>query len=244
MEQVRDILERDGGAIVPVHKPAGVSSFAVVQAVRRQLGVRKAGHAGTLDPLASGLLVVGVGAATKQLTGYVGLPKTYEANVRIGEARSTGDLEGAVVAERSVDEDIPEAAVNTALKELIGTHELPVPAYSAVKQGGVAFYKRARAAAARGEHLPDTPTRPMRVMNAALRAMGYENVPTAQGHSRRRAAWLTVQLHVGSGTYVRSLAEFIGQQLGYPATLTSLVRTAVGAYRLEDAYEISLDRGD
>lgn len=182
------------------------------------------GHAGTLDPRASGLMLIGVGEGTKQLAELSKLDKEYEAEVRIGERRTTGDLEGAIVEERVVHELAAEA-VTTALTEMLGELTLPVSAYSAIKQDGVPLYKKARAAARRGDVVADVPLRTMRVDAAELLGVTLDG----------ERAVATVRFSVGSGTYIRSLGEELGRRLGYPATLQALRRTRVGEYHVADA---------
>lgn len=207
------------GDLLLVDKPAGITSFDVIRRLRRKLGIRKMGHAGTLDPLASGLMLIGVGTGTKKLATLIKLPKTYEAEILLGERRSTGDLEGEVLETAAVPE-IPEDRVRDVLASLVGLNELPVPRYSAIKQGGVALYKKAR----RGEDI-EAPQRMMEVRDAELVSVRQEGDRT----------YISVRFHVGSGTYIRSLAEAVGVRLGYPATLSGLRRTEVGEYRVEDA---------
>ena len=209
-------------ALLLIDKPLGMSSFDVIRALRRARRVRKVGHAGTLDPLASGLLVIGVGEETKRLKEIIGLPKTYRARVRFGERRDTGDLEGRVVEEVQAPLTLTEEDVRRALASLVGVLRLPVPRYSAVKRGGVPLYRRAR----RGEAV-EPPLKTMEVRRAALLSFGKE-----EGGLR---AYADVEWEVGSGTYIRSLAEAWGRRLGIPATLAALRRTRVGPYRVEDA---------
>jgi tRNA pseudouridine55 synthase len=212
------------GEILLIDKPKGITSFDVIRRLRRALGIRKMGHAGTLDPLASGLMLIGVGAGTKKLAGLIKLPKTYEAEILLGERRSTGDLEGEILETTAVTE-LPEKTVRAALHSLEGAQELPVPAYSAIKQGGVPLYKKAR----RGE-IVDTPVRVMEVTRAALLSLEVRDART----------YLRVLFDVGSGTYIRSLAEALGERIGYPATLSELRRTRIGEYTVEDAQNIDL----
>lgn len=160
--------------IILIDKPKGITSFDVIRRLRKQLeptlnhAVRgrarraKVGHAGTLDPLASGLMIIGVGPGTKKLNEYLKLPKTYEAEILIGEKRTTGDLEGEIVEECEVSE-LDEENVKKVLKEMIGELQLPVPAYSAIKRDGVPLYKRAR----KGEAV-DVPIKPMLIRDAKL----------------------------------------------------------------------------
>jgi tRNA pseudouridine55 synthase len=207
-----------------IDKPAGITSMDVIRRLRRKYGVKKMGHAGTLDPLATGLMLVGVAAGTKKLAELVKLDKEYVAEVRIGERRTTGDLEGEITEEKEVTV-LAQEAVEKALASLVGTLELPVSAYSAIKVDGVPMYKRARRAEQKGEVVAGVPARAMRVDEAEL--LSYE-----VGGGRAVA---TVRFRVGSGTYIRSLAEELGRRLTYPATLQALRRTKVGKFIIEDA---------
>jgi tRNA pseudouridine55 synthase len=205
--------------ILLVDKPVGISSFDVIRRLRRARGVKKLGHAGTLDPLASGLMIIGEGKATKLLSQFLKLPKTYLAEVCIGESTTTGDKEGEVLRRLEV-RDMSEETVRKKLVGMIGTRELPVPAYSAIKQGGVPLYKKAR----RGQTV-DVPIKPMEVRSAELMSLEH----------RDGLCFVRVQFDVGSGTYIRSLAEELGKRLGFPARLENLRRTQIGEWRVEDA---------
>lgn len=216
--------ESEEGQLLFVDKPKGITSFDVIRQLRWKLGVKKMGHAGTLDPLASGLMLVGVGEGTKQLSGLVGLDKEYMAEVRFGERRLTGDLEGKVVEEKVVD-GLERSEVETALACMLGELTLPVSAYSAIKVGGVPMYKKARKAEKTGEELNDLPIKTMFVKEAEL--LKFEL-------SESRAV-ATVRFLVSSGTYIRSLAEELGRRLSYPATLQNLRRTKVGDFDINDA---------
>ena len=216
-----------------IDKPKGISSFTVIRKLRRLTGVRKMGHAGTLDPLASGLMLIGVEKGTKLITGLVGLDKEYVAEVLIGEKRSTGDMEGEVLEARDYAGDINAAKVTEVLQTLVGELMLPVSAYSAIKKDGVPMYKRARKAAEKGEQVSDVPRRLMKVSEVEL--LKEKEVVTELGPR----LLLIVRFMVGSGTYIRSLGEELGSRLGYPATLANLRRTKVGDYRIEDAKQIS-----
>ena len=215
-----------------IDKPKGITSFDVIRRVRKQIGIKKIGHAGTLDPLATGLMILGVGPGTKKLTELIKLDKDYSAEILIGESRTTGDLEGDVI-ESVVTVEIDPAKILVAVSSLVGTISLPVSAYSAIKKDGVPMYKRARAAEKIGEVITDVPVRDMVVTKAIV-----DNIEvvfadkTMQTISR---LIVTVSFSVGSGTYIRSLAEELGRRLGYPATLANLRRTRVGEFRIEDA---------
>jgi len=129
--------------IIFIDKPKGITSFDVIAALRRKLGIKRIGHAGTLDPFATGLLIIGIGAGTKRMKEFEGLPKTYVTDVLLGKQTDTGDPEGKVVDEKEVG-DIGPAAVKKILEEMEGELELPIPQYSAVKHKGLPLYKYAR----------------------------------------------------------------------------------------------------
>lgn len=206
-----------------IDKPKEITSFDVIRRLRRTLGIKKIGHAGTLDPLASGLMIIGVGAGTKKLTKLVKLDKEYVAEIRIGESRTTGDMEGEIVESKKV-EVLKSEDVEKALNQMVGELELPVSAYSAIKVNGVPMYKRARKAEKTGELVTDVPLRLMRVDEALCVSLLM--------HKEQAVA--TVHFKVGSGTYIRSLAEELGRQLGYPATLQNLRRIKVGNFDIKD----------
>ena len=207
-----------------IDKPLGITSFDVIRRLRRIFNIKKMGHAGTLDPLATGLMIIGIGPGTKKLTGLVKLDKEYLAEVRIGESRTTGDLEGEVLEEKVV-EGLTQEMAGAALATMIGTLTLPVSAYSAIKVDGVPMYKRARRAEQEGEVVTEVPMRDMKVDAAEL--LKFE--------IQADRAVATVRFAVGSGTYIRSLAEELGRCLGYPATLQALRRTRVGEFDVKDA---------
>jgi tRNA pseudouridine55 synthase len=197
-----------------VNKPIGVTSFDVIRRLRRVTGVRKMGHAGTLDPLASGLMLVLFGAACKRAQTLSKLDKRYGAEVRLGVASTTGDGEGEKTA---VSGRVPgRAEVEAAVARLTGELTQVPPAYSAIKINGREAYKRARA----GE-VVEMPSR---------RVMVYE-------HKLIHYDYPVVELEakVSSGTYIRTLAEDLGKLLETGAYLSGLVRTEVGSYRLDTA---------
>lgn len=201
-----------------IDKPAGPTSHDVVGRVRRAAGTRRVGHAGTLDPLASGLLLVGVGRATRLIEYLVGLDKVYETTVRLGRATTTYDAEGEVAAEKPVTVD--EAAIRAALDAFRGPIHQRVPPFSAVKRDGQPLYKRAR----RGEAI-DLPEREVTIH--ALDLLAYE------------PPLLTLRIASSSGTYIRSLAHDLGQVLGCGGHVDTLRRTAIGRFTLADA--VALD---
>jgi len=194
-----------------VDKPSGMTSHDVVDVVRRRLSTRKVGHAGTLDPMATGLLLVGVGRATRLLRFLGDLPKTYEGTMRLGVETSTLDAEGDVVGETPVVATAED--VRTAMRALVGESLQRPPAFSAVKVGGRKLYEAARA----GERLEAEP-RPIRV--DAFELLGFAS-PDAE-----------FRVTCSAGTYVRVLAADVGATLSCGAHLTALRRTAIGPFHV------------
>ena len=200
--------------VLLVAKPAGITSHDVVESVRRERG-GKVGHAGTLDPFATGLLVVLVGRATRLQRYLVGLPKAYRAVARLGATSDTGDRDGTIVA---TGHEASEEAVREALAGLTGEIEQRVPAYAAVKVEGERLYRKAR----RGEAV-ETPVRRVRIDRLDLVAFD------------RVAQEAVLDVECSSGTYVRQLVTDLGESCGSGAYCAVLERTAVGPFRLEDA---------
>lgn len=200
--------------ILLVAKPAGVTSHDVVESIRRARGA-KTGHAGTLDPFATGLLVVLVGRATRLQRYMVGLPKAYRVVARFGAISDTGDPTGAVT---STGVGTDEGSVRAAAARLTGEIEQRVPAYSAVKVGGERLYRKAR----RGEDV-EVPVR--QVVIEALDLVRFDE--------GAQEAELTVRC--SSGTYVRQLVADLGELCGAGAYCLELERTAVGPFALAEA---------
>ncbi|MGY3230196.1 tRNA pseudouridine55 synthase [Luteibacter sp. HA06] len=222
---------RDIHGILLLDKPLGLSSNQALQTARRLVGAAKGGHTGSLDPLATGLLPLCFGEATKLAGWLLGSRKAYEAEVRLGTTTTTADLEGEVVETRPVPE-LDDAAIESALAPLRGHIVQIPPAYSAIKQDGVPLYVRAR----RGETV-DVPAREVDVYRLEVIARDGN----------------TIRLHVecGSGTYVRSLAVDFGANLGCGAHLTGLRRLWVEPFmeppmvtldELRDAADIGPDQ--
>ncbi len=197
-----------------VDKPAGITSHDVVDVVRGKLRTRKVGHAGTLDPMATGLLLVGVGRATRLLRFLSGLDKAYEATGRLGIETDTLDAEGTVVRTAEVAVNRPQ--LETAMRALVGDIEQRPPAFSAVKVGGQVLHRAARAG-----QVIEAPARPVRV--DAFDLLGFDGRD------------FEFRVACSSGTYVRVLVADVGVALGSGAHLTRLVRTQVGPFSLADA---------
>ncbi len=209
--------------LVVVDKPAGLTSHDVVARVRRLAGTRRVGHAGTLDPMATGVLVLGVDRATRLLTYLVGADKEYLATARLGVATTTDDAEGEVVAVTDAAA-VSEADVAAAVVHLTGPIAQVPSSVSAIKVAGRRAYARVRA----GEEV-ELPARPV-VVHALT-------VTSTRRTVADRVEVLDVDLAVtcSSGTYVRALARDLGAALGVGGHLTALRRTRVGGYGLDVA---------
>ncbi|GGC60428.1 tRNA pseudouridine(55) synthase TruB [Hoyosella rhizosphaerae] len=217
---VRDLgFARELGGVVVVDKPSGMTSHDVVGRLRRYFGTRKVGHAGTLDPMATGVLVLGVGRATK-LLGHVSLTtKTYEATIRLGASTTTDDAEGELVEARdasaiTADEYLPHIAT------LTGEISQVPSSVSAVKVAGRRAYDRVRA----GE---DVSLPPREVTVSQFDVVGERR--------EDEVVDLDVVVQCSSGTYIRALARDLGALLGVGGHLTRLRRTRVGPFAVEDA---------
>lgn len=197
--------------ILLLDKPQGISSNRALQQAKRLFGAAKAGHTGSLDPLATGLLPICFGEATKVAGYLLGARKAYAAECRLGVTTDTCDSDGAVLGERAVPA-LDDAEIRDALKRFTGRITQIPPVYSALKQGGVPLYKRAR----RGEAV-EAPPREVEVFRFDL--------------LQREGDTLRLHVECGSGTYVRSLVRDLGETLGCGAHLTALRRLWVEPFR-------------
>lgn len=210
--------------LVVLDKPAGWTSHDVVARARRLLGTRKVGHAGTLDPMATGVLVLGVDRGTRLLTYLVGADKEYAATIRLGAATTTDDAEGELLATADAAH-LTRAEVTTAVAELTGDIQQVPSAVSAIKVDGRRAYARVRA----GEAV-DLAARPVTVHRFEVLDLRHDVVPDG-----RAVADVDVVVHCSSGTYVRALARDLGAGLGVGGHLTALRRTRVGRFGLDVA---------
>ncbi len=208
--------------IILIDKPSGITSFDVLRVLRRKLKVKKMGHAGTLDPRATGLLIVGIGAGTKKLRGFLGLDKVYVMDVLLGIRTDTGDMDGKPVEEAEV-KGFREEELLGVLKGLEGEVDLPVPLYSAVKHNGIPFYEYAR----KGIKI-EPRVRASNIISLRL----VSHAPDGPHYSLR------IEMNCSKGTYARAVAEEIGSRLKVPATLKSLVRTRIGSFTLAQAKKL------
>ncbi|WP_367357246.1 tRNA pseudouridine(55) synthase TruB [Mesotoga sp.] len=204
--------------IVLVDKPVGVTSHDVVNLLRRKLNTKKIGHAGTLDPFASGLLIAGVKKGTRVLEYFLDMDKTYRAELELGRITDTFDNTGKTVEEREVPA-LSEDEIVSVLKSFEGEYLQVPPAYSAKKYNGERLYKLAREG---------------KIINLPPRAVRIYSM-TDISYSRER---VTFTARVSKGTYIRSLAMDIGYKLGCGATTTNLRRTSQGRFSVDSAFQI------
>lgn len=212
-------IRRDFRGYLSINKPKGPSSFDVVRDLKRQLDEKRVGHAGTLDPLASGVLVVAVGREnTKNIDKIQGFKKTYKATIKLGATSETDDAEGTPIPSNVKKiPDMPE--VKRCVKKFIGKIPQTPPVFSAKKVNGQRAYSLSR----RGEAID---LKPCNVTVYDIKIMSY--------------AWpyLNIEVTCSRGTYIRSLARDIGFCLKTGAYLSDLVRTSVGKYKLKDSIKI------
>ena len=203
--------------ILIVNKPAGWTSFDVVAKVRRLTKARRVGHAGTLDPMATGVLVICLGHAVRMVEYLIGHDKAYRATLLLGVETDTYDAGGQVIATRPVE--VSETALREALLSFVGNIEQIPPMYSAIKHEGKKLYKLARQGI-------EVERAPRKVTLHSLNLIAFD------------PPRLTVDVRCSSGTYIRSLAHDLGAQLGCGAHLAALTRTAVGDFGLSQAATI------
>jgi len=204
--------------ILNINKPPGMTSFAAVTRVRRLLNIKKAGHAGTLDPMAIGVLLVLTGKATRLSDFLMGRPKEYLATIKLGIETDTCDTEGQVIRRCAVPE-ISKPQLLAMLKEFTGQIRQTPPAFSAVKINGQPAYKKAR----QGKEV-DIPERLVQIDSIELISFSGDE--------------MAVRVNCSKGTYIRSLARDIGRRLDTCGTLSALCRTAVGDFKLGQAREL------
>ncbi len=208
----------ESGGIMLVDKPKGISSNAALSRAKRVVGIRKAGHAGTLDPMASGLLVLCFGQATKVAGFLLEADKRYLAHVQLGVSTDSEDAEGQVIDRRPVP-DLDDEAVEAVLERFRGPIQQVPPMYSALKHQGRRLYELAR----KGEQV-ERPPRSVVIHQLSL--------------IERRTERLCLDVHCSKGSYIRSLARDIGAAIGCGAHLNGLRRTASSPFDIEDAVEL------
>ena len=204
--------------ILLINKPEGITSHDVVQRVRRKLGTKRVGHAGTLDPIATGLLVLAVGPATRFLQFLSLEPKEYDCTFHFGQETNTYDSEGEIVAEADVPADLVER-VSTNLRQFLGPIKQMPPIFSAIKKAGKPLYAYAR----KGE---DVEIEPRKVFLEKFELLS-ETPPRLEFH-----------IVCSGGTYVRSLAHDLGKVVGCGSHVVELQRTRVGRFDIDDSIEL------
>ena len=211
-------LHMEEGEMLLVRKPKGWTSFDVVNKIRCIFRVQKVGHAGTLDPMATGLLIVCTGRTTKEINQYVGLEKEYNVRMILGARTSSYDAETPVLTRRTT-EDVTEETVRSVLQSFVGYQTQLPPMWSAVKVGGKRLYKYAR----KGEEVE---RRPREVFIRSIQPLTI-SIPE-----------VSFSIVCGKGTYVRTLVDDVGKRLGCGAYLSELERVRLGEFRISDAVTI------
>jgi tRNA pseudouridine55 synthase len=211
-------LDFSSGEIILIDKPLGWTSFKVVNKIRKTIGIKKVGHSGTLDPMATGLLIICTGKKTKELSNYLGLDKTYTGTITLGKTSPSMDKE-TEITETGIDENINEESIKNAVKEFVGEIEQTPPMYSAIKVKGKRLYKLAR----NGVEI-ERPVRKVRINSFLIKNIKIPDVEFGVNCSK--------------GTYIRVLANDLGKKLGCGGILSELRRTAIGEFRIEKALKV------
>lgn len=212
--------------IILVNKPKGITSFDVIRRLRKKLDIKKMGHSGTLDPMATGLLVIGVNKGTKKLKDLIGLDKIYEAEITFGKKTDSYDLDGKILEEIKLNKKIIDNIsenIDNILNELTGAQEIEVPIYSAIKRNGKKLYEYARS----GQEI-ELPKKKMTIYY----------IKKIKEIKKEDKYILNLELKVSSGTYIRSIVNEINKKTGIPCVLSALNRTQIGEYKLENAIEL------
>ncbi len=205
-----------------IDKPAGITSHDVIDRLRYVTGEKRIGHSGTLDPFATGLLIVGVGRlSTRELDRFLKMDKAYQAVLRLGATSTTGDKTGEIKQSNFELTQIPENKIREVFNKFLGAQTQIPPMYSAKKVAGKKLYDLAR----RGQTIERAP---VSISISSLVLVSYT-------HPR-----LTINVHCSSGTYIRTLGEDIGMSLGCGAYVEELTRTAIGPYQLKDAVKLDM----
>lgn len=217
--KLNNILTDDQAKVFLIDKPKGVNSFKAVSVLRKVLGIKKVGFAGTLDPLASGLLILATSSATKLLDLFHTLPKEYEAEITFGQTSDTYDLEGEIVVNNKAKE-FDEKYLDKVLKKFVGQYKQQAPLYSAKKVRGQKLHKLAR----QGKSVTP-PSKEITVYSLDVKSFSYPK--------------LVLNVKCSAGTYIRSLAYDLGQITEQGALLSNLRRTAIGKFKVKDALDLN-----
>lgn len=203
------------GETILIDKPAGWSSFKVIREIRKVTGVKKVGHAGTLDPMATGLLIVATGRKTKSLNEYQAMPKTYTGLIMLGKTSPSMDLETEVISEKPFN-NISEEEIYRVRDEFLGTVKQLPPMYSAIKHKGKNLYHLAR----KGKEV-ERKEREVTIFDFKIHSIELPHIH--------------FEITCSKGTYIRVIANDLGEKLGCGGLLSSLRRTKIGDYSIEDA---------
>lgn len=225
-----------------INKPAGITSHDAVNRVRRLTGEKRVGHAGTLDPFATGLLIVGVGrGATKEMSKFVGLDKRYEAVFILGAQSDTDDKDGYI--EPAPLKTVPKnkETLEKILAQFVGELEQIPPSYSAIKVGGKKMYEAARA----GKPI-EAKARKVTVYSIDLTSTSLLDSTLTPASALRATVGrpsLSLNIHCSSGTYIRAIARDLGKALGGGGYVEELTRTSIGPFSLDQSYELESLKG-
>jgi tRNA pseudouridine55 synthase len=229
INSLQEVIDQQKGLLL-IDKPTGITSHGVVNRIRKITGVKKVGHAGTLDPLATGLLIILVGREfTKQQPQFLKQDKRYETTARLGMTTDSYDSDGEITSETEWAKvgKLNSSQLLQALEKLKGEITQTVPAFSAVKVKGQKLYQKAR----KGEiDLGKLPSRQVNIYQLDL--LNFKKDIAAQ------TVYLTLETKVSSGTYIRSLVHDLGQELGVGATVTALRRTQIGEFSIDQAIKL------
>ena len=212
-------LDFEKGEVLLINKPKDWTSFDVVKKLRNVLRVKKIGHGGTLDPLATGLLIVCTGKMTKRIEEFQGLNKSYEGVIEIGKTTPSFDLETEFDSESPID-NVDAKSIRTAISKLTGSIEQVPPVFSAVKVDGKRAYKSAR----KNEEVK------LKSRQVTIEFFNTTHIELPEVH---------FNITCSKGTYIRSIANDFGKLLGCGAYLKELRRTAIGDYKIEDSYALT-----
>lgn len=212
--------------IIPLYKERGMTSFDCVSRLRRILHTKKIGHSGTLDPNVDGVLPICVGQATKVVEFLMASGKQYVGELLVGQATTTQDLDGEVVAQKPVTAPIDEDTIKQAMQELTGDIVQIPPMYSAIKVNGKKLYEYARA----GE-IVERPKRHVHIARFEMTASSYDE--------KKQQQRIRFVVDCSKGTYVRTLAYDLAEKLGYPGVMSSLTRTKSGGFELDQTLSLS-----
>ncbi|NCC70337.1 tRNA pseudouridine(55) synthase TruB [bacterium] len=226
MKMNNNIINQIHEGLLLIKKPKGITSFDVIRKLRKELDIKKMGHSGTLDPMATGLLIIGINEGTKKLKDLIGLDKIYEAEITFGKSTDSYDLDGKILEEIKLNKkDINKINENIdkILNELTGELEIEVPIYSAIKRDGKKLYEYARSG---------------KEVELPKKKMTIHYIKKINKIKKEDKYILNLELKVSSGTYIRSIVNEINKKTGIPCVLSSLNRTQIGEYKLKDAIEL------